>query len=222
MDTSQKPVRVIPYTRVSTLSQVESGAGLAAQRTAIAREIEYRGWNVVHAASDEGMSGKSLDSRPGLVEALAMLDRGEADALVVAKLDRLSRSIIDGAQIMDRARRNGWALVCLDLGVDTATASGEMFAGIVLTMSQYERRLIGDRTRVALAAKKAAGVRLGRPRTLPDAILSRIVEARRAGGSFGAIARDLNNDQVPTSQGGAQWWPATVKKVVESQDAILL
>jgi DNA invertase Pin-like site-specific DNA recombinase len=126
---------------------------------------------------DSGFSAKSLD-RPGISGALERLDAGKADALMVAKLDRLSRSLFDFAGLMERARRKGWALVALDLGVDTTTPSGEMMANVLATFSQFERRIIGLRTKEALAAKRAAGVRLGRPRTLSDDVVVRIVSER--------------------------------------------
>ncbi len=86
-----------------------------------------------------------------------------ADVLLVAKLDRLTRSLRDFGELAERARKRRWALVCLDLGVDTTTPAGELVAGVVASTAQYERRLIGQRTREALAARRAAGVRLGRP-----------------------------------------------------------
>ncbi|MCA1677351.1 MAG: recombinase family protein, partial [Actinobacteria bacterium] len=82
--------------------------------------------------------------------------------LVVAKLDRLSRSVQDAAGLLDRAQRHGWALVAADLGVDASTPAGEAMANVMATFGQLERRMIGQRTREALAARKAAGVRLGR------------------------------------------------------------
>ena len=85
-------------------------------------------------------------------------------------------------------------------------------AHIVATFAQYERRLIGQRTKSALAAaKKAQGVTPGRPRTMPTAVVQRIVTARDAGHGWSAIVRGLNDDAVPTSHGGARWHPSTVR-----------
>ena len=142
--------------------------------------------------------------------------RGEADVLVVSKLDRLSRSLIDFAQTMATAQRQGWALVALDLGVDTATPGGEMMANVLASFAQYERRIIGQRTRDGLAAKKAAGVKLGRRSTLPPAVAERIVVAHQAGQTLAAIARGLEEDGVATGQGGARWYPASVRAVLVS------
>jgi DNA invertase Pin-like site-specific DNA recombinase len=119
--------------------------------------------------------------------------------------------MLDFTAIMARATRQGWALVALDCAVDTTTPAGEAMANVLATFAQFERRLIGQRTREALAAKRAAGVRLGRPQSLPVAVRRRIVAEREAGRSFAAIARELNAESVPTGQGGRQWWPSTVR-----------
>jgi len=212
------PPRALGYVRVSTEGQHESGAGLAAQESAIRAEAGRRGWDLELISEGHGVSGASAD-RPALAAALARLDAGEADVLVVAKLDRLSRSVAHGAEVMDRAKRRGWSLVALDFGLDTTTPAGEMVAAIVLATSQYERRLIGQRTREALAAKRAAGVRLGRPQALPDDVVARIVAERGEGRTLTAIGAGLEADGVPTARGGAAWHASTVRAVLGSQAA---
>lgn len=162
---------------------------------------------------DKGFSAKSLE-RPGITGVLEQLDSGDAGALVVAKLDRLSRSLLDFAGLMERARRQGWAHVALDLGVDTSTPAGEMMANVLATFAQFERRVIGQRTKDALAQKKAAGVRLGRPRNLSDDIVQRIIDQRIAGATLQAIADGLNADGVSTAQGGVLWRPSSVRAVI--------
>jgi len=134
--------------------------------------------------------------------------------LVVAKLDRLSRSLVDFAGLMERASREGWALVSLDLGVDTSTPQGEMLANVMASFAQFERRLIAERTKAALAALKARGVRLGRPRVLPDAVVDRIAEMSATGLGLRVIARTLNDDGTPTANGGLCWHPSTVAVVL--------
>jgi DNA invertase Pin-like site-specific DNA recombinase len=156
-------MNVVGYVRVSTAEQADSGAGLEAQRAAVSVEATRRGWDLVHVYEDPGVSGKSVSGRPGLREALEAVEQGEAEALVVSKLDRLSRSLLDFSTLMERSRRKGWAIVALDLALDTSTPSGELMASVLATFSQYERRLIGARTRDALAVKRAQGVVLGRP-----------------------------------------------------------
>lgn len=209
---------VVGYTRVSTAEQADSGAGLAAQAEAIKAAVEARGWHLLAVYEDAGISGKTV-VRPGLDRALRILDRGEAKALVVAKLDRLSRSIVDFVGLMDRSQRKGWAVVAMDLGMDTTTPQGEMVANVMASFAQFERRLIGERTRDALQIRKQQGVRLGRPRSVSQHTFERISTARELGESYKSIADDLNRNKVPTAQGGACWHPATVRKILLSTSA---
>ena len=207
--------RVVGYCRVSTAEQADSGLGLEAQRQAIRSECERRGWELVAVEEDAGVSGK-VTSRPGLQRALSACSRGEADGLVVAKLDRLSRSVQHAAQLLAEAEREGWALVALDLGVDLSTPAGEVMAHVLAAIAQFERRLIGQRTKDALAVKRAEGVRLGRPQVLPRQVVARIARERAAGRSLQAIADGLNAEGVATAHGGAKWWPSTVGKAARS------
>lgn len=174
-------VRAIGYLRVSTDEQAASGAGLDAQRRAVEAEAARRGW-MINLVVDGGYSAATLQ-RPGLAKVLEELDGRRASVLVVSKLDRLSRSVSDFSLLLDQARQRGWSVVCLDLGVDTTTATGELLANIVCSTAQYERRLIGQRTKDALAARRAAGVKLGRPRLLDPAVAAgsgrRVQPARR-------------------------------------------
>ncbi|MDG9674966.1 recombinase family protein [Micromonospora sp. DH14] len=210
----------VAYLRVSTEEQAESGAGLAAQRAAIQAEADRRGWTIVAWKEDAGVSGKSVEGREGLAEALELVESRQAETLVVAKLDRLSRSLIDFAALMDRARAKRWNLIALDLGIDLATPAGEFLASVMASAAQWERRIIGQRTREGLAAKKAAGVRLGRPASLPAEVRSRIITESAAGKSLAGIARELNADGVPTAQGGKKWYPSTVRAVLASQEPV--
>jgi DNA invertase Pin-like site-specific DNA recombinase len=199
---------------VSTADQAESGHGLAAQREAIEAEAKRKGWILVAILEDAGVSGKSTKGRKSLEAALAMIEAGGAEALVVAKLDRLSRSIVDFGVLVERAKANGWAIVLLDMAMDMTTPQGELMANMLVSFAQFERRLISQRTVDGLAAAKAAGVSVGRPRNLPDRVVARIERERTAGASLGAIAKALNDDAIPTSQGGAKWHASTVRAVL--------
>src|SRR6188508_2856793 len=97
-------MRVLGYVRVSTSEQANSGAGLEAQRHAIITECERRGWHLVETIEDAGYSARDL-RRPGIQEALRALERADASALVVAKLDRLSRAMLDFSKLMATATR---------------------------------------------------------------------------------------------------------------------
>ncbi len=212
-----KGTRVVAYTRVSTGDQGENGNGLAAQRDAIQDEADRRGWVIV-ATLEDVASGAAMRRRPGLAAAIDTVERGDADALVAAKLDRLSRSSLDFAQLADRAKRRGWQLVVLDLGVDMTTPVGEMIASVLSNLAQFERRLIAERTRDALAVKRRRGERVGRPagELIPAPVRERIVQLRADGMSRHAIANLLTAEGVPTAAGGERWYPSTIKRVLDA------
>jgi DNA invertase Pin-like site-specific DNA recombinase len=195
---------VVAYVRVSTDEQAASGAGLDAQRIAIGAEAQRRGWTVLGWHADEGISGgKGVEHRPGLAAAIEAVESGRAAGLLAAKLDRVSRSVLDTASLMEQARRAGWELVTCDLAIDTSTPAGEATASMMAVFSQLERRLISQRTREALAVE----------------VVARIVAAKAGGASLRSIAAELTADAVPTAQGGAKWHASTVKAVLDGQDA---
>ncbi len=208
---------VLGYLRVSTEEQAVSGLGLADQRHVIAQEAERRGWAAIDYVTDEGVSASSV-ARPGILDALDRLRRGEASVLVVSKLDRLSRSLLDFAGLMDRAKRERWRLVVLDLAIDTTTPSGGLMANVMASFAEYERRLISDRTSAALQAKKANGHRLGRPRATSDEIVERVMRERGQGRSLRSIAAALNDEGVRNTQGGKAWYASTVASVLRSAE----
>ena len=207
----------IGYVRVSTAEQVDSGLGLDAQRSAILAEAQRRGWHLVEIVEDAGFSGKSLH-RPGMELVLEALRTKRADTLVVAKLDRLGRSLLDLAGLIDEAGKRGWALVALDIGVDTGTLSGKAMAQVMGVFAELERGMIRLRAREALAAAKGRGTRVGRPPVLPRDITDRIVAERRAGLSLRHIADGLDRDRIPTAQGGRRWHASTVKAILGQRD----
>jgi DNA invertase Pin-like site-specific DNA recombinase len=103
----------------------------------------------------------------------------------VAKLDRLGRSIVDFARLLEAARKKGFNIAALDLGPDLSTPQGELVANVIASVAQWERRMVGQRTREALAVRRAQGIRLGRPPTLDPLVAKRI----RASGPAGAATR---------------------------------
>src|SRR5260370_21922020 len=120
-------------------------------------------------------SGKSTNGRHELERLLAELDHGQAGVLIVAKLDRLARSIVDFGRIMEQAKRRDWNLVALDLGVDTTTSNGRLVANVMMSVAEWERERIGERTRDAMAVKPARGDALGAPSGLPALARRRIL-----------------------------------------------
>ncbi|WP_246496398.1 recombinase family protein [Miltoncostaea marina] len=208
-------MRAIGYVRVSTEQQERSGLGKDAQVAAIHSIADREGLSVVGIAEDVA-SGKSTSKRPGLADALDRIEGGEAEALVVSKLDRLARSLVDFVGLAERARKRGWRLVVGDVPVDMSSPVGEALAGILGVFAQLERRLISERTKAARAAARAAGRPVGgRPEgvtRIPSEVLARIATERAAGASYRKIAEGLTADGIPTANGAARWAPETVRQ----------
>ena len=134
---------------------------------------------------------------------------------MVSRLDRVTRSLLAWAELVERSRRRGWAIVVVAEGFDLSTDSGELTAGLLAALAQYERRLIGARTREAMAAAKARGVRYGRPiEHSPEA--RRIVgEMRSAGATMQRISDRLTAEEIPTPRGGP-WRTSNVDGILRS------
>lgn len=211
--TKRVPSRAVGYIRVSTDAQGERGYGLDSQRELIEAEAKHRGWTLERVYVDVA-SGKSLRRRPEFAEMLRAMEADAADVLIVAKLDRLSRSLVDFAQVMATAQKEGWSINALDIGVDTSSINGELIAHIIMALAQWERRIIGQRTAQALEQVKARGTQLGRPRNVDPETLRLIRILRDSGKSWQKIATALEAEGVPTSQGG-QWHGATVRKLYQ-------
>src|SRR4051794_383790 len=204
----------LAYVRVSTAEQANEGASVEAQRAALASEASRRAWDVEFVA-DEGFSAKDL-RRPGLSGALERLDAGHADALLAIRLDRVSRSVADFAGLLARAKRRSWQIVLLSPNLDTADAAGKFTAHVLAAAAEYERDLIGARTREGMAQRRAEGVHIGRPRTIPLCVVERIVQDRASGTTLRQIAEVLTHDGVPTARGGVRWSVSSVQGILNS------
>ena len=210
--------RVIGYVRVSTDEQDDSGAGLEVQRQAIEAKASSKGWELLGGLRKDVASGKSFNGRHQLTAALAELKAHKADALVVAKLDRLSRSVHDFASLLETARKQGWHVVMLDLELDTSTPMGEAMANMAVTFAQLERRMIGQRTKEALAVRKKQGWPGGRPgpeRVITPAVEKRIHSLRKKGYSYQQVAVLLDTEGIPAPSGGERWNWSTIRRVME-------
>lgn len=207
-------MRVFGLLRVS---KATNGSSLAAQRAAIEAEAELRGWEIADWV-EETVSGSGRKARPKLEQALAELAAGKAEAIVVSKLDRLSRSMLDFAKLMADAKKQGWRVIALNVNVDTSTPAGKMLVNNVMSAAEFEREMIGERTRDALAVKRAEGVKLGRPRQLPDDVVAKIKRWRKDGATLQAIADRLNEQGVPTAHSGKPWGTSSVDAVLKRAD----
>lgn len=208
-------MKAIGYVRVSTDEQGDSGLGLAAQVETIEREAARRGWTLCEVFQDVA-SGKSLRGRVNFGLAMRLLEQGEAEVLIVAKLDRLSRSVSDFAAILAESQQRRWALDVCDLGVDTTTPSGKMVAQVMMVLAEWEREMIGERTKNALRQARSKGTRLGRPSNVSADTRRMIRMLRRSGLSYAKVAEQLTAEGVPTAQGGA-WRASTVRKIYSAR-----
>jgi DNA invertase Pin-like site-specific DNA recombinase len=202
--------RIIAYLRLSKVTQDadEDRAGLEAQRQQIARLVDATE-EVVEIAS-----ARRRGRRERLAATLASMRKG--DTLAVARLDRMARSVIDGASMIEAAQRDGWNLVVADLGLNLHTPSGRMISNVILSIAQWERETISERTKAALAVKKLRGERCGRKTTMTSETRARIVGMKADGMNLSQIARALNADGTPTGQGGSHWRHTSVGAVLRS------
>lgn len=138
---------------------------------------------------------------------------------MAVRLDRISRSLSDFAGLLDLATRKGWGLVLQSPNIDTSDPAGRFTVDVLASAAQYERELIGARTREGMAQRKAEGVTLGRPRKLEPELLEEIKARHAAGESMNAIARALTSNGTPTAHGGVKWYAATIQKVLQREDA---
>lgn len=195
-------MNVLAYVRVSTQEQQDSGHGLDAQEQRIRETCIQRDWTLLEIVREQG-SGKDL-GRPALQELLQCLADGEAEGLVVAKLDRLTRSVGDFAQLVNWFLDARLSLVVLDLNLDMSASMGKAMANMMAVFAELERDLIADRTKAALAARKAAGLPSRSVSDRPE-LVARIRELRAEGLSYDRIAAALNGEGWSTARGARFW-----------------
>lgn len=215
-DRTPATLRAIAYTRVSTGRQAASGLGLTDQMETILRHAAARGWTVIQHAEDAGLSGREAFNRPALNDAMAALDKSEAEVLVAAKLDRLSRSTVDLARILQRAKKRGWMVAVLDADVDTTTPSGELIVSVLGAVAAFESARIGERVAAAHAQRRTLGLLPGPAPGMTQELRARIVGMRQQGVSLQGVADVLNEERVPTVRPGARWHASTVRHVQRS------
>ena len=203
-----KGARVVGYVRLSKAA--EGGYSLAAQEKSIRDACEYRGWELLRVESDPGASGKSL-KRPGLMRAIAACKAGETSGVVCAKLDRISRSVGDFANLAGRSQKDGWALIVLEPEIDLSSPYGEAVANILMTFAQLERRMISARTKAALNEARSQGMRLGRPPVTSSILRAKVRSVYERVGSLRRTARELN-DTGMASPLGKRWHPNSVRR----------
>src|SRR5712692_6659849 len=154
------PMKTIGYVRVSTNKQADRGVSLDAQAEKIRAMAVVHSSELLDIIVYGGESAKSLN-RPGMARLLALVDAGEVQVVIIAKLDRLTRSVKDLCTLLERFERRGVALVSVAESLDTGSAAGRLVLNIMTAVSQWEREAIGERTRDAMNHKKSSGQCVG-------------------------------------------------------------
>jgi site-specific DNA recombinase len=217
--------KAIGYIRVSTEQKADEGVSLAAQRAKINLWCELNDCELVAIYEDAGISGKTIEKRPQLQAALAEMKKGMT--LVVYSLSRMSRTTEHCISITNELKAKGGNLVSITEKLDTSSAMGEFFFTVMAALGQMERKLTGERTKAALAHKKAMGEKYapvpfgykeieGRLEVVKAEakIVAEINRKRAAGSSMNSIARELNEQGVIGKQGG-KWYASTVSCILK-------
>jgi site-specific DNA recombinase len=217
-------MKTVGYVRVSTDKQ---GISLEAQAEKIRAMALVQGAELSEIIIENGESAKSLN-RPGMAKLLAMVDAGKVKAVIVAKLDRLTRSVKDLCELLERFERRGVALVSVAESLDTGSAAGRLVLNIMAAVSQWEREAIGERTRDALRHKRSQGERVGNiafgyrlaqdgehvePEPTEQAALAEIRRLRHDGATLRGIATALNHQALRTRR-GTPWRLESVARVL--------
>lgn len=226
--------RVLGYVRVSLEKQAEQGNSLEVQRHRLTAYANLYDLEIEGIIEDVGFSGKSL-SRPGLESVLNRLARREVDAVLVAKLDRLTRSVRDLDFLLRTHFReeNRAALLSVAEQIDTRSASGRLVLNVLASVSQWERETIGERTAAAMQHKRSRGEYTGGrlpygyrlaadgvhllPEEREQEIILEIQKRRIRGWSLKKIARSLVADSFFPRRGGA-WHPKQISRILKETE----
>jgi DNA invertase Pin-like site-specific DNA recombinase len=225
-------MKTIGYARVSTDKQADRGVSLEAQAEKIRAMAVVQDAELLDTIVDGGESAKSLN-RPGMARLLALVDSGDVQAVIVAKLDRLTRSVKDLCTLLERFERRGVTLVSVAESLDTGSAAGRLVLNIMTAVSQWEREAIGERTRDALSFKRRNGERVGNmaygyrladdgqhlePDPGEQEALAEIRRLRGDGMPLRGIAAALNQQQMRTRR-GTEWRLESVARILKQDHA---
>ena len=207
-----------PHSRTADKDkQADRGVSLDAQAEKIRAMAVVHNAELLDIIVDGGESAKSLQ-RPGMERLLALVDGKKVQAVIVAKLDRLTRSVKDLCELLERFERRGVALISVAESLDTSSAAGRLVLNIMTAVSQWEREAIGERTRDAMSHKRTNGERVGNirfgyrlgtdgkhlePDPAEQAVLQEIRRLRQGGHTMRGIAAALNHRTLRTRRGSA-------------------
>jgi site-specific DNA recombinase len=205
-------VKIIAYCRVSTEEQASQGYSLGAQEAKLRAYCDLYGHQLLEVVIDGGQSAKTLN-RPGLQRSLQALRDGQAEGLLVLKLDRLTRSVKDLGHLLEDYFSK-FNLLSVSEQIDTSTAGGRLMLNLLASISQWERECTGERTKAALQHKKALGHKLGAPCLTDSVTIARLRELRAEGLTYEMVAETMNLEGHLTKRGGA-WYSSTVYYVLK-------
>jgi site-specific DNA recombinase len=222
-------MQAIGYIRVSTQGQADDGVSLEAQKAKIEAWCLANDYSLVDMFVDAGISGKAMQNREGLQAALDVV--GKDVALVAYSMSRLSRSTKDMLVIADLLERRGADLVSLTEKIDTTSAAGKMVFKMLAVLNEFERDLVSERTKAALAHKKANGEKYasvpfgfkeieGRLVEVEQEarVVAEILSMREQGHTLRAIAENMNTRGIEGKRGG-QWYASTIRYLIHRQAA---
>lgn len=222
-------MKVIGYSRVSTAKQVSEGVSLDAQKAKIQAWADLNDYEMLAIYTDAGITGRRVDIRDGLQNALDAACKHKA-TLVVYSLSRLARNTRETLEISERLRKAGANLVSLSESIDTTTASGKMVFGVLAVLAQFESDQTSERVTEAMAYAKAQGRRVG---AIPygyqlsddgnslivdeteQGYISLIRELRQSGLTLRAIASELEKRGIFTKQGLQKWSPKVLNDILK-------
>src|ERR1700730_13477026 len=223
-------MRAIGYIRVSTDKQADHGVSLEAQEAKIRAMAVVQGAEIIELIVDGGESAKNLN-RPGMEKLLKLVDERKVDTVIIAKLDRLTRSVKDLAELLERFQKRGVSLVSVAESLDTGSAAGRLVINIMTAVAQWEREAIGERTRDAMQHKRSNGERVGNiaygfrlgvtgkhlePEPQEQAVLSTIHDLRERRCTLRGIASELNARGWRTRRASA-WRLEHVARIVSAR-----
>lgn len=232
------------YLRCSTLNQAVEGVSIQVQKEKAIQWCEYNGYSIKGIFSDEGISGKSVDKREGVQNALKSVAKG--DALVFYSLSRLARSTKETIEISENLTKRGVDLISLKENIDTTTATGRMMFKMLAVLAEFERELTVERTCDAMQRMKADNVLIGSipfgfdavptgkkseksgreekllvPNDYEQSVITRIKVLRHTNPSkllsFKKIALQLEKEGVKTRKGTTNWHATSIERILKVQ-----
>jgi site-specific DNA recombinase len=230
-ETESRARRTVLYVRCSTDEQAREGSSLPAQEARLRAFALATDRTIDEVVIDDGYSAKDLN-RPGIGRVLNDVKTGSVETVIVLKLDRITRSVRDLANLLDLFAKANAALVSVGESLDTQTAAGRMVVNMLGVVAQWERETIGERTAFAHAHRRTNGkvysghapfgYRVDGDNLVPDAKKQRALAMIRSlhkngeGASLRMIANALTAEKVNPPR-GAQWYASSVKAIIDSR-----